>query len=458
MRRLENEVPAQAVYAARYGASAANRKFGFYIKRDMSEVLSGECWVSDHAQVDIAVFYRDRNGKEKVGFPWITVMRDYKSGKWVGWDKYMGGPCSDNIFMAFYRGAVKHGVPNCLYLDNGKDFRCKNFSGGRKTHRMDVDEIKTTALTAALGISTIFAWPYNAQAKAVERDFNRNKEWFSRLSDGYRGGDVVERPESLNKKIADRKIITFDEFSALFDRFVDNVIMKSPVSSGYRAGKCPDEIWNAELPLAIEKGLVRQYTKDSLKLFCSKTSSVREIERRGFHDAELRIDYYEAWMEGQKGRKVYLRRDRQAMQEAWVFDAATNEYIGHAYHLPKTAGLARKEIHLEDLSQAIAMKRSAEKVVKALSKPDAEIPFDYKISLMENAARVINDRRGYVDKPVTEQAGDINVTGMDLAVAKKKRIDREGTQDISILARPEEPKEKIFAWEWEKDEAKQANG
>lgn len=457
MRRIEKEVPEQAVYAARYGSSAANRKFGFYIKRDMSDILAGECWVSDHAQIDVAVFYRDIRGKEKVGFPWVTVKRDYKSGYWAGYDLYMGGPSSDNIFMAFYRAAAKWGVPNCLYLDNGKDFRCRQFSGGRTKHRLDMDEVKTTALTAALGISTIFAWPYNAQAKVVERDFNRNKEWFSRLSDGYRGGDVVERPEHLNDKIAQRKIITFDEFAGLWNRFVNDVIMKTPLTSGYRAGRCPDEIWNEEYPAALERGLVRRYTKDALKLFCCKTSSIRQIDRRGFHDAELGVDYYDAWMEGQKGRKVYLRRDPQAMQEAWVFDAITHDYIGQARFLPETPGLARTDVQLADLRGAIAMKRNAEKVVRTLSKPDVEVPFDYKIALMTNATRVLNDRRGYTEKPIDPEAKNINLTDMDLAVAKHKRLQAEGTQDISGMPMPPEEK-KMYAWEWEKEEARQANG
>ena len=54
-RRLRREVPEQSIYLARYGESAWNRKYGNYIDRDYSTVICGEAWVSDHAQIDVAL-------------------------------------------------------------------------------------------------------------------------------------------------------------------------------------------------------------------------------------------------------------------------------------------------------------------------------------------------------------------------------------------------------------------
>ena len=81
IRRLELEIPSAAIYLARNGKTAWNRKYGWYIERDYSNILSGQIWVSDHAQMDVAC--TDENGK--VVFPWVTAWRDYKSGKWLGW-------------------------------------------------------------------------------------------------------------------------------------------------------------------------------------------------------------------------------------------------------------------------------------------------------------------------------------------------------------------------------------
>ena len=55
IRRLRNEVPEQAIFIARYGESAWNKKYANYVPRDYSNLNAGTCWVSDHAQIDVAV-------------------------------------------------------------------------------------------------------------------------------------------------------------------------------------------------------------------------------------------------------------------------------------------------------------------------------------------------------------------------------------------------------------------
>ena len=51
-----------------------------------------------------------------------------------------------------------------------------------------------------LNVKVHFALPYNAQTKPIERDFLKIKELLSKHCVGYRGGNVVERPEKLAKR------------------------------------------------------------------------------------------------------------------------------------------------------------------------------------------------------------------------------------------------------------------
>ena len=111
---------------ARFGNAAWNKKYASYIPRDYSNLRAGSCWVSDHAQIDVAVNF---NGS--VCFPWVTVFRDVKTSKWLGWFLHADAPNSDHIFQAFYYGVQHFGLPDDIYLDNGKDYRCKDFAGGR---------------------------------------------------------------------------------------------------------------------------------------------------------------------------------------------------------------------------------------------------------------------------------------------------------------------------------------
>ncbi len=73
------------------------KKEGSYIPRDYLKIKAGSCWVSDHAQIDVAV---DFNGTTY--FPWVTVFRDVKTSKWLGWFLHLDAPNSDHIFQTFY--------------------------------------------------------------------------------------------------------------------------------------------------------------------------------------------------------------------------------------------------------------------------------------------------------------------------------------------------------------------
>lgn len=76
-----------------------------------------------------------------------------------------------------------------------------------------------------LDIEVHFALPYNAQTKPIERDFNKLKEWLSKHCVGYRGGNVIERPEKLANEIKNDKIIDFEDFKNIFDKFITNVFI-----------------------------------------------------------------------------------------------------------------------------------------------------------------------------------------------------------------------------------------
>ena len=115
-----------------------------------------------------------------VCFPWVTVFRDAKTSKWLGWFLHADSPNSDHIFQAFYYGVLNFGIPEDVYLDNGKDYRCKDFAGGR-TRIIKVKHKKDGgSLIQNLGIHIHFALPYNAQTKPVERDFLKIKEFLSK--------------------------------------------------------------------------------------------------------------------------------------------------------------------------------------------------------------------------------------------------------------------------------------
>lgn len=415
-RRLEREVPKQSIYMARYGESAWNRKFGGYIERDYSSVVCGKVWVSDHAQIDVACLTSDGN----VVFPWVTAWRDYKSGKWLGWILQCGHPNSDLIFQSFYYAAETYGLPNDVIIDNGKDYRSKDFAGGRKKINVETNEAKTTSMLAELNVEVHFALPYNAQTKPIERDFLKIKELLSKHCIGYRGGNVVERPEKLAKEIKDGKIIPFEKFKEIFDDFIINILNKRPSQGKNHNGLSPNELFNQEFKEKITT------SRDALKLFCMRTSRTFSIGRNGIKDNELAITYWADWMISKTGLKVYLRRDIQNYKEAWAFRADNEEFVGKVTAVRAVAALHAETVSKDEFKEAMSIKKRNLKITKSYIKQTREISLEEKCENYKTAY-------ASVEKACKPKVSRIANTNMDKAIRKNKEMEAFGRQDLSMF-------------------------
>ena len=432
-RRLDREIPEQSIYLARYGESAWNRKYGNYIDRDYSNVICGEAWVSDHAQIDVACLTSDGN----VVFPWVTAWRDYKSGKWLGWILQCGHPNSDHIFQSFYYAAEQYGLPKDVIIDNGKDYRSKDFAGGRK-FKIETDQFETTCMLSELNIRANFALPYNAQTKPIERDFLKIKELLSKHCVGYRGGNVVERPEKLAKEIKAGKIIPFNEFKEVFDDFVINVLNKRSSQGKNLKGLSPDELFNQEFKEKIT------VSSDALKLFCTRTSKDYTIRRNGIKDNQLGITYWADWMISHTGLKVYLRRDIQNYKIAWVFRADNNAFVGKATAVKAVAALHADEVSKEAFKEAMSIKKRNLKIAKSYIKQTREISIEEKCA---------NYKAAYasVEKEAKPKVSRIANTNMDKAIRKNKEMESFGKYDLSMFIDETKQEEKpLYLYETDK--------
>lgn len=429
LRRLRKEIPEQAIYLARYGQSAWNKKYASYVARDYSNIKAGSCWVSDHAQIDVAVNF---NGT--VCFPWVTVFRDIKTSKWLGWFLHAEAPNSDHIFQAFYYGVVKYGIPDDIYLDNGKDYRCKDFAGGREQSvKINHSTNKENSLMKNIGVNVHFALPYNAQTKPVERDFLKVKTFLSKGFVGYRGGKITERPEKLKDEIKNNKIMQFDAFKVLFDDFIENYLNKKPSKGKALQGKCPDELWAEEF--AVKKVIA----KDSLKLFCMRTSKNVSIGRNGVYDSQLGITYWEEWMVCEKGRKVFLRRDINAYQEAWVFDAKTEEFLGKANSNFAVPFLAKTNIEKAEYQKAITRKNKEKKQIQSYIKAKFNPTNTDIVENLKNSLQTQN----FEAKP---KISEISNTKFDEIILAEKKSRKQPEKYVTSL----QVKTKLYLTESEK--------
>ena len=85
-----------------------------------------------------------------------------------------------------------------MYQDNGRAFRAKYFNDD-----IGFSELGFNGLYSKLGIETVFARPYNARAKVIERFFKEFQEGFEKILPRYIGSNTENKPAYMmrNEKL-----------------------------------------------------------------------------------------------------------------------------------------------------------------------------------------------------------------------------------------------------------------
>src|SRR5207249_4534073 len=117
-RYLAN-LPRSVVVKGRLGKEAHNNLCGPFHERDYTGLHSNQIWCGDHHPCDCIVTHQG-----KLVRPWLTAWQDMRSRKIVGAVIYAHDPNSTTVLAAFRVGALAHGVPDRVYIDNGKDYDC----------------------------------------------------------------------------------------------------------------------------------------------------------------------------------------------------------------------------------------------------------------------------------------------------------------------------------------------
>ena len=176
---------------AREGMKALKDKVEPYILRDISKLKVGQVLVADGHTLNFQVI-NPFTGKPcratLIGF------LDWKSGGLVGYD-IMLEECTQNIASAL-RNAILNmdKIPDYVYQDNGRAFKSRFFNGDK-----NFSELGFTGIYEKLGIKPVYATPYNAKAKVIERFFLEFQESFEKLMPSYIGTSIEHKPAYLNR-------------------------------------------------------------------------------------------------------------------------------------------------------------------------------------------------------------------------------------------------------------------
>lgn len=283
-------------------ARKGNKKFEadcqIKILRDYTEIWPNFMWVGDHHQADAFVKLPDGKGGWLFRRPWLTAWMDMASRSFVGWCISMQ-PNSQTIAMALAHGISQkndpnfpqHGLPNTVYVDNGKDYRCKYLNGEeieigkidypeiidrysalgiapfyldfgydpdqkvwikkRGQKELIVKGIRVGGVYGRLGIGQRYATAYHPWAKPIERAFRTVVQRFSRNLPGACGSNPKEkscREEKLSCELKRGEVLTIDEFCSAWFDFVTNGYHKTPHRGHGMNGMTPDQAFTSRLP------------------------------------------------------------------------------------------------------------------------------------------------------------------------------------------------------------------
>lgn len=316
---------------ARDGEKALSDKVEPYIKRDASLLDVGDILVADGHKLAFQVI-NPFTGKPcratLVGF------LDWKSTALVGYEIMLEE--NTQCIASALRNAIINldMIPKIVYQDNGRAFRAKYF-----TDEKGFGELGFYGLYAKLGIETVFARPYNARSKVIERFFKEFQEGFEKLMPSYVGSSIINKPaylkrnEKFHSNLHNDYIPTIEETIKMINMWVK---FKNSQPCTNAPNMTIAEVLENRNKQNIDKSLL-----DDLML----ATEVKTIQRNGVRF--LNCDYFDERLYGLRG-KVLIKYNLFDLTNVKIF-TPKGEYLCTAERVTETHPMAKILGTVEDL-------------------------------------------------------------------------------------------------------------
>ena len=319
-RKVQTAIPKPVEIMGRQGMKAFRDRCAPYIRRTYEGMASNEFWIADNHTFDVQT--KGENGS--IHRLYLTAFFDARSGIFTGC-YVTDAPSSQATLIALRKGIVKYGIPENIYVDNGREFLTFDVGGlGHRLKKSQKDKFAPPPVFERLGIKMTNAIVRNAKAKIIERRFRDVKDRLSRLFPTYTGGNVVERPERLKKVIKDTDNIPTDyEFTQAVEDILTYYMNEKPYSGAVSSdsGKSRMQVYREQLK---EKRVASEL---DLNLMLMRSTRSQKVGRRGVHltVAGEKIDYYnDDLILNHFGESVYCRYDPEDISEVRIYDLDDN--------------------------------------------------------------------------------------------------------------------------------------
>jgi transposase InsO family protein len=216
-------------------------------RRDYTGLPAMKIVQSDHHISDVFVSCGDPECK-KGHRVWLTVFIDVRSRMVLAWTGALEYPNSQTILKTFRALVEEFGLPEGVYIDNGKDYRKAFGKATRSWGAPAINEGHFNNLLAALGMKAIFATPYRAQSKTIERLFGTFVRRIWSLSPAY-VGKLGKRSERATKLFNNPEgLPTLEEFREQLKTEITLYNTDKRHRGQGMNGQSPQEVFHATRP------------------------------------------------------------------------------------------------------------------------------------------------------------------------------------------------------------------
>lgn len=356
-RHIQSDVKEATKILMREGEKAFSDRCLPYIMRMYDKLEPNDVWIADNHTLDIQSM-DDNNTIHRL---YLTAFLDAKSGVITGWN-ITESPDSQSTILALRHGILRFGIPKAVYFDNGREFLTHDVGGkGHRTRKSDQDIIEPPTILQRLGIEMHNAIVRNAKAKPIERTFYTVKNQFSKSFDGFCGGTILERPESLKRRIKNKAIPQDYEVRSYLDTWIDGEynLQEYGGSEKKYQGMSRLDVWNKEIRE------VRKAATEELNLMLMRSTRIQKIKRNGVYIA---ISGERIWyMHPEEtilhlGEEVYVRYDPADLSAVRLYN--TEDQYLFTWQLEDTLLLDYLTSQKEEIADAQMMIRRTRKFVK----------------------------------------------------------------------------------------------
>lgn len=318
LRRLQKEVPPAVIVLAREGADAVKRMYPAQ-ERDRSMFHALQAVNGDGHRWDIWVEWPDGT----VQRPVMVAFQDLYSGKLLSW-RIDQTENAWAVRLAIGDLVEQWGIPEHIWLDNGRNFASKWLTGGvPNRYRFTVRDEDPTGILVQLGMQIHWTMPYSGQSKPIERafrDFASTIATHPAFDGAWTGNSPVNKPENYGSKAI--PLATFEEILA-------SEIHEHNAKIGRTAKACRGRSFDETFEESYVRSPITRATEEQRRLWLLAAEGITCA--RG--DGAIKLmgnRYWADFLHLHRAEKVAARFDPDFLHDGVHVYRLDGSYLGHA--------------------------------------------------------------------------------------------------------------------------------